>query len=157
MSFCPYVFMSKKVFTSENMYLCPWVLSENHLILQPTTDDVLIMAAKSEKNLKLYYSIKEVAEMFDVKESLLRYWETEFPHLRPKTTGNKVRQYTEKDIEQIRLIYNLVKVRGFKIAAARKMLNENRDGSDQNARIIESLITVRDELKALKAQLDGLS
>ncbi len=95
--------------------------------------------------------------MFDVKESLLRYWETEFPHLRPKTTGNKVRQYTEKDIEQIRLIYNLVKVRGFKIAAARKMLNENRDGSDQNARIIESLITVRDELKALKAQLDGLS
>ena len=157
MSFCPYVFMSKKVFMSENMYLCPWVLSENHLILQPTTDDVLIMAAKSEKNLKLYYSIKEVAEMFDVKESLLRYWETEFPHLRPKTTGNKVRQYTEKDIEQIRLIYNLVKVRGFKIAAARKMLNENRDGSDQNARIIESLITVRDELKALKAQLDGLS
>ena len=157
MYFCPYVFMSKKVFMSENMYLCPWVLSENHLILQPTTDDVLIMAAKSEKNLKLYYSIKEVAEMFDVKESLLRYWETEFPHLRPKTTGNKVRQYTEKDIEQIRLIYNLVKVRGFKIAAARKMLNENRDGSDQNARIIESLITVRDELKALKAQLDGLS
>ena len=115
------------------------------------------MAAKSEKNLKLYYSIKEVAEMFDVKESLLRYWETEFPHLKPKTTGNKVRQYTEKDIEQIKLIYNLVKVRGFKIAAARKMLNENRDGSDQNARIIESLITVRDELKALKAQLDGLS
>ena len=115
------------------------------------------MAGKSEKNLKLYYSIKEVAEMFDVNESLLRYWETEFPHLRPKTTGNKVRQYTEKDIEQIKLIYNLVKVRGFKIAAARKMLNENRDGSDQNARIIESLITVRDELKALKAQLDGLS
>ena len=95
--------------------------------------------------------------MFDVKESLLRYWETEFPHLKPKTTGNKVRQYTEKDIEQIRLIYNLVKVRGFKIAAARKMLNENRDGSDQNARIIDSLIVVRDELKALKAQLDGLS
>lgn len=116
-----------------------------------------VMALNTDKNLKLYYSIKEVAEMFDVKESLLRYWETEFPHLRPKTTGNKVRQYTEKDIEQIRLIYNLVKVRGFKIAAARKMLNENRDGSDQNARIIESLITVRDELKALKAQLDGLS
>ena len=115
------------------------------------------MAEKNEKNLKLYYSIKEVAEMFDVKESLLRYWETEFPHLRPKTTGNKVRQYTEKDIEQIRLIYNLVKVRGFKIAAARKMLNENRDGSDQNARIIDSLITVRDELKALKAQLDSLT
>ena len=95
--------------------------------------------------------------MFDVKESLLRYWETQFPHLKPKTTGNKIRQYTDKDIEQIKLIYNLVKVRGFKIASARKMLNENRDGSDQHARIIDSLIIVRDELKALKAQLDGLS
>ena len=71
--------------------------------------------------------------MFDVNESLLRYWEREFPHLKPKTSGNKVRQYTEKDIEQIRLIYNLVKVRGFKIAAARKMLNENRDGAEKSA------------------------
>lgn len=115
------------------------------------------MSESNGKNLKIYYSIKEVAAMFDVKESLLRYWETQFPHLKPKTTGNKIRQYTDKDIEQIKLIYNLVKVRGFKIASARKMLNENRDGSDQHARIIDSLITVRDELKALKAQLDGLS
>ena len=58
---------------------------------------------------KLYYSIKEVAQMIGVSESLLRYWETEFPHLRPKTTGNRVRQYTDKDIEQIKIIYNLVK------------------------------------------------
>lgn len=95
--------------------------------------------------------------MFDVKESLLRYWETQFPHLKPKTTGNKVRQYTEKDIEQIKLIYNLVKVRGFKIASARKMLNENRDGADRSARVMDSLINVRDELLALKKQLDGLT
>ena len=95
--------------------------------------------------------------MFDVKESLLRYWETQFPHLKPKTTGNKVRQYTEKDIEQIKLIYNLVKVRGFKIASARKMLNENRDGADKSARIIETLTQVRDELQELKTQLDSLS
>lgn len=115
------------------------------------------MSDTSGKNLKIYYSIKEVAAMFDVKESLLRYWETQFPHLKPKTTGNKIRQYTDKDIEQIKLIYNLVKVRGFKIASARKMLNENRDGSDQHARIIDSLIIVRDELKALKTQLDSLS
>ena len=95
--------------------------------------------------------------MFDVKESLLRYWETQFPHLKPKTTGNKVRQYTEKDIEQIKLIYNLVKLRGFKIASARKMLNENRDGADRSARVMDSLINVRDELLALKKQLDGLT
>ena len=115
------------------------------------------MAVSKDKNLKRYYSIKEVAAMFDVNESLLRYWEQTFPHLKPQTTGNKVRQYTEKDIEQIRLIYNLVKVRGFKLSAARKMLNENRDGADKSARTIETLTQVRDELQELKTQLDSLS
>ncbi|MBQ2553659.1 MAG: MerR family transcriptional regulator [Prevotella sp.] len=110
--------------------------------------------ATSDK--KLYYSIKEVAAMFDVRESLLRYWEKEFPQLHPKTVGNNVRQYTDNDIEQIRLIYNLVKTRGFKIASARKMLSENRKGADNHARIIDSLITVRDELMALKSQIDNL-
>lgn len=115
------------------------------------------MPVGTEKNLKVYYSIREVAAMFDVNESLLRYWEREFPHLKPKTSGNKVRQYTEKDIEQIRLIYNLVKVRGFKIAAARKMLNENRDGAEKSAEVIERLMTLRDELQEMKKQLDSLT
>ena len=115
------------------------------------------MALNLDKNLKLYYSIKEVAEMFDLNESTLRYWETEFPYLKPKTTGpNKVRQYSEKDIEQLRLIHNLVKVRGFKIAAARKMINANRDGSDRKAEVITRLIDIRTELQAMKHQLDGL-
>ena len=114
------------------------------------------MALNTNKNVKLYYSIKEVAAMFDVRESTLRYWESEFPHLKPKTAGQSVRQYTEKDIEQIRVIYNLVKVRGFKIAAARKMLNKNRAGVDKNADILATLISVRDELKELKRHIDGL-
>ena len=103
----------------------------------------------ADNSRKLYYSIKEA-------ESLLRYWETEFPHLRPKTTGNRVRQYTVKDIEHIKIIYNLVKVRGFKIAAARKMLQENRSGADKSQKVLESLMSVRDQLKELKAQLSGL-
>ena len=111
------------------------------------------MALNLNKNLKLYYSIKEVAKMFDVNESLLRYWETEFPLLKPKTNANNVRQYKEKDIEEIKLIYNLVKVRGFKIAAARKILNENRTGADKKADVIDKLIGVRDELVLLKKQL----
>ena len=114
------------------------------------------MALNTNKNVKLYYSIKEVAAMFDVRESTLRYWETEFPHLRPKTVGQNVRQYTEKDIEQVRLIYNLVKVRGFKLQAARKMLNRNRAGVDKNADILSTLISVRDELRELKRQIDAL-
>ena len=114
------------------------------------------MALNTNKPTKLYYSIKEVAQMMNVSESLLRYWETEFPHLRPKTTGNRVRQYTQKDIEQIKVIYNLVKVRGFKLAAARKMLNENRRGADRSSEVLETLISVRSQLQELKRQLGGM-
>jgi len=115
------------------------------------------MALNLNKNLKLYYSIKEVAEMFELNESTLRYWEQEFPFLKPKTTGPaKVRQYQEKDIEQIRLIHNLVKVRGFKLAAARKILTQNRNGADKRADVMESLMSVRADLQAMKKQLDSL-
>ena len=112
------------------------------------------MALNTDKNLKLYYSIKEVAEMIGVSESMLRFWEKEIPMLKPKTTGNNVRQYTEADIENVKAV---VKVRGFKLAAARKMLRENKQGVDDNTRMIESLIKVRDELKELKKQLDYLT
>ncbi len=115
------------------------------------------MALNLNKNLKLYYSIKEVAGMFGLNESTLRYWETEFPYLKPKNDGpSKVRQYSEKDVEQIRLIHNLVKVRGFKLAAARKIINANRDGADRTADVLTRLISVSDDLQALKKQLDGL-
>ena len=115
------------------------------------------MALNLNKNLKLYYSIKEVAEMFDLNESTLRFWETEFPYLKPKTAGpNKVRQYSDKDIEQIRLIHNLVKVRGFKLAAAKKIINQNRDGAERKSEVLSKLIEMREELKALKRSLDGL-
>ena len=115
------------------------------------------MALNLNKNLKLYYSIKEVAEMFGLNESTLRYWETEFPYLKPKTSGPaKIRQYQEKDIEQIKLIHNLVKVRGFKLAAAKKIINSNRDGADKRAEVLTRLLGVRDELQALKKQMDFL-
>lgn len=110
-----------------------------------------------EKSSKLYYSIKEVAKMFDVNESTLRYWETAFPNLKPKTVATtKVRQYTDKDIEEVRIIYNLIKVRGFKIAAARKYLHDNRTGADKTSEVIEALNGVKDELKELKRQLELL-
>lgn len=114
------------------------------------------MAINTDKTKKLYYSIKEVAEMVDVNESTLRYWEKEFPFLKPKVTANKVRQYAEKDIEQVKLIYNLIKVKGLKIAAARKYLNSNRTGAEKSSDVLDTLISVRDELKELKRQLDAL-
>ena len=115
------------------------------------------MALNLNKDLKRFFSIAEVAEMFGLNESTLRYWETEFPYLKPKTSGPaKIRQYQEKDIEQIKLIHNLVKVRGFKLAAAKKIINSNRDGADKRAEVLTRLLGVRDELQALKKQLDYL-
>lgn len=115
------------------------------------------MALNLDKNLKLYYSISEVAKMFGLNESTLRYWEQEFPYLKPKTKGpSKVRQYTEKDIEQIRLIHNLVKVRGFKLAAAKRIINSNRTGADKTAEVLDRLMAIRDELQAMKQQLSAI-
>ena len=114
------------------------------------------MALNMNKNLKTYFSIKEVAQKLDVAESTLRYWQKEFPQLKPKTSDSGVRMYTEKDIEVLKVIYNLVKVRGFKIASARKMLHTNREGADKQKEVLGCLVRVRDDLKRLKAQLDGL-
>ena len=115
------------------------------------------MALNAYQPKKLYYSIKEVAEMFGLNESTLRYWETEFPFLKPKTSGPaKVRQYQDKDIEQIKLIHNLVKVRGFKLAAAKKIINNNRQAADKTSDVLGRLISVRDELQALRRQMDFL-
>ena len=63
---------------------------------------------------------------------------------------------SSRDIDQIKVIYNLVKVRGFKIAAARKFLNENRTGAEKSQQIMETLTSVRDQLKELKRKLEGL-
>jgi DNA-binding transcriptional MerR regulator len=115
------------------------------------------MALNLKKKFKLYYSISEVAEMFNLNESTLRYWEQEFSFLRPKTSGAaKIRQYQEKDIEQVRLIHNLVKVRGFKISAAREMLQKNRQGAQTKADALQMLMELRDDLQMLKEHLEML-
>lgn len=95
--------------------------------------------------------------MFGLNESTLRYWEQEFPYLKPKTSGpSKIRQYQDKDIEQIRLIHNLVKERGFKLAAAKKIINANRTGAERKAEVMTRLMSVREDLQALRRQLDAL-
>lgn len=109
------------------------------------------------KDLKLFYSIREVAEMFDVKDTTLRFWEQEFPKLlNPKKTGRGVRQYTKEDIEQVRIIHNLVKVRGMRIPAARELLRKNKSGVTQKAEVLTRLQAIRDELLEIKKELDGL-
>ena len=97
-----------------------------------------------------------MAQKFGVTETLLRYWEKEFPNIHPEKGGRGIRQYSQEDVDQVELVYNLVKVRGFKIAAAKKMLATNKEGVEKSARVIEGLMKVRDELKELKHQLDYL-
>ncbi len=115
------------------------------------------MVFNKDKNLKLYYSIKEVAEMLNVSESMLRFWEKEVPMIKPKTTGNNIRQYTEADIENIKIVYNLVKIRGFKLAAARKMLREKKNVVSTDTKVMEILLKLRDDLVEMKKQFDYLT
>ena len=114
------------------------------------------MVLNTNKNLKIYHSISEVAKMFGINESTLRYWEKEIPFLRPKTSGPSItRQYADKDIELVKQIYNLVKVRGFKLNAARKILGSNPSGVDKTTEVLDRLIGIRNELQLIKKQLDG--
>ncbi len=115
------------------------------------------MAYNPNKQLKLYYSIREVANMFDVTESLLRYWEKEFPIISPKKISGNVRQYKKEDIENIRLIYHLVKERGMTLQGARQRLKENRESVVNQTEIIDRLTTIKEELLRMRKALDYIT
>ena len=93
-----------------------------------------------DKDLKLYYSISEVAQMFDVNESLLRFWEKEFPQLSPKKGSRGVRQYRKEDIETVKLIYHLVKERGMTLPGARQRMKDNKELSEDDLKRVEKEI-----------------
>lgn len=114
------------------------------------------MPLKKEKDLKRFYSISEVAEMFDVNDTLLRFWEKEFPQISPKKAGRGIRQYTKEDIEVIRVVYNLVKVRGLRIEAARELMKKNYEGAAQSTEVVDRLRAIREELVTLKRELSEL-
>ena len=107
------------------------------------------MAYNPNKELKLYYSIGEVAKMFDVNESLLRYWEKEFPIISPKKAGGNVRQYRKEDIENIRLVYHLVKEKGMTLQGAKQKLKMNRETTIRTTEILDRLKLIREELVSI--------
>ncbi|GAE83977.1 MerR family transcriptional regulator [Bacteroides reticulotermitis] len=111
--------------------------------------------SESEQKLKLYYSIGEVADMFGVNQSLLRFWEKEFPQINPRTGGRGIRQYRKEDVETIGLIYHLVKEKGMTLPGARQKLKTNKDNTERNYEILNRLKTVKEELLAIKKELDG--
>lgn len=115
------------------------------------------MAFQAEKNLKVYYSISEVARMFNVNESLLRYWEKEFPIISPKKAGGNIRQYRKEDIENIRLVYHLVKEKGMTLQGAKQRLKVNKEKTVQTAEVVTRLKDIREELVKLRKSLDYLT
>ena len=102
---------------------------------------------------KLYYSIGEVAEMFEVSASLIRFWEQEFEILKPKKNRKGNRLFTPEDIENFRLIYHLVKERGFTLEGARNKIAQNHTQVKEQHDSIQSLLKIRSFLEALKADL----
>ena len=84
------------------------------------------MPVKEIETVKLYYSISEVASMFDVNQSLIRFWENEFDILKPKKTKKGNRLFTPQDIESYKIIFNLVRVQGLTLDGAKKYLKENK-------------------------------
>lgn len=112
------------------------------------------MAYNPNKNLKLYYSISEVAQMLDVNESLLRFWEKEFPQIAPKKAGRGIRQYRKEDVETIKLIYHLVKEKGMTLSGARQRLIDNKEGTTRNFEVVSRLKEIKEELLAIRKELD---
>ena len=111
------------------------------------------MPYKEFKIEKLYYPIGEVAAMFDVSTSLVRYWEKEFDILKPRKNKKGNRLFTPTDIENLKIIYHLVKERGFTLEGAKQKLKENKEDTVQNYKVVESLQKLKSFLVGLKNDL----
>lgn len=108
---------------------------------------------EKEEIKKRYFSIGEVATMLDVNASLIRFWETEFPQVNPRKNKKGNRVYTDKDIETLRSIYYLVKIRKFTLKGAREKLKTNPKDLEYEQKTMETLLKVRGFLEELKNNL----
>ncbi|HRW75714.1 MAG: MerR family transcriptional regulator [Saprospiraceae bacterium] len=111
------------------------------------------MQVDLQKLTKRYYAIGEVAELFDVSKSLIRYWESEFDLLKPHKNSKGDRRFTVQNIEQFQIIYNLVKEQGFTLEGAKKALKEQGTKINRQQQIIQKLQEIRKGLQDLSDQL----
>lgn len=102
---------------------------------------------------KLFYSIGEVARIFDVNTSLIRFWEKEFDIIKPQKNKKGNRLFTQKDVDNFRIIFHLVKERGFTLQGAADKMKGNPEDTVNNAEVVRSLKKVREFLVELKEQL----
>ena len=111
------------------------------------------MALNNKPTEKLFYKISEVAEMFSVNISAVRFWEKEFDILQPKKNKKGNRLFTPKDIKNIHIIYHLLKERGFTVEGAKKKLKENKKDTIDNIEIVNHLRDIRGFLVNLREEL----
>ena len=106
---------------------------------------------------KLYYSMGEVAEMFDVNQSLLRHWESQFPILRPKRNKKGNRLFTPQDVEHLKQIYHLVKEGGMTLEGAKRAMRGQRSGKgvSRDVELMERLQRIRALLVEVREELKG--
>ena len=102
---------------------------------------------------KIYFSISEVAEMFDVNASLLRFWEKEFPQLQPRKNSKGNRIYTKKDIELFKRIHELVRVKGFTLEGAKNALRMKSNSEEDAPSLQAKLLRIRTELVSIASAL----
>jgi DNA-binding transcriptional MerR regulator len=105
---------------------------------------------------RLFYSIQEVADHFAVNVSLLRFWEKEFENIRPRKTAGGTRQYTREDIQQIEMVYHLVKEKGMTLEGARQTLKSKKDDEAKRAEAINRLMEIKKELLLIEEEFDQL-
>ncbi len=103
---------------------------------------------------KLYYDISEVSKMTGVKPYVLRYWESEFPSLKPLKTATGQRKYKQKEIDQILQIKELLRKESYTIAGARKKIGKGQTGEIRKKDIVSVLEHTKEELVKLKDLLD---
>ncbi|GIR11828.1 MAG: transcriptional regulator [Cryomorphaceae bacterium] len=111
------------------------------------------MSLKEKKIKKIYYSIGEVAAMFNVNKSLIRFWEKEFIIIKPKKNKKGNRYFTENDINNFKIIFHLVKERGYTLDGAKKKLRENKEDTIKNVEIVNQLKDIRTQLVAIREVL----
>ncbi len=112
------------------------------------------MPYKEKKVEKLYYSIGEVAELLNVNTSLIRFWEKNFDIIKPHKNKKGNRYFTKEDIENLKLIYHLVKEQRMTLEGAQKKLSENKQSVSENYKIIESLTSIKQMLLEIRDQLE---
>jgi DNA-binding transcriptional MerR regulator len=112
------------------------------------------MQIDTTKLKKRYYSIGEVAELYNVSSSLIRYWENEFPSLKPHKNSKGDRRFTPDNLEELNSIYHLVKERGFTLDGARTELELMDEKKRKKSDILKSIRKVRGKLQKLKNRFE---